>query len=48
MFNALLEFVGSNGVNAAAERLEGGKRGRQGGVVLGAGGAGNFRGQSCS
>jgi hypothetical protein len=42
-----MKFVGSNGVNAVAEWLEGGKREREGGVVLRVGGARNFRGESC-
>jgi hypothetical protein len=40
-----MKFVGSNGVNAIAERLEGRERGRQGGVVLRVG-ASDFTGQS--
>lgn len=45
MFDALTEFVGSNGVNAAAQRFEGGERGRQGRVVLGIASAGDFGGE---
>src|SRR5216683_8047063 len=47
VFDALMKFVGSDGVNAVAEWLEGGKREREGGAIRRVGGAGDFRGESC-
>jgi hypothetical protein len=47
VLDALSKFVGSNGVNAVAERLKGGKSRREGGAIPRVGGARNFRGESC-
>jgi hypothetical protein len=37
VFDALAKLVGGDGANAAAKRLEGGERGRQGSVLCGVG-----------
>src|SRR4029077_216015 len=42
VLDALTKFVGGDGMNAVGERLEDGKSGRQGGVALGVGSAGDF------